>query len=67
MNSQDILIIGIILFLLGLGLSLLGKFSFKIRAIANKKAWGGSTLPMMIIGIITTLISLIFIYIGYPK
>lgn len=67
MNSQDILNIGLIIFFIGLGLSAIGTLSFKLRAIANKKAWGGITLPAMILGIITTLISLGFIYIGYPK
>jgi len=41
--------------------------SFRVRALANKQAWGGKTVPFAIIGIILLVVSLILLYFNYPR
>ncbi|WP_318766424.1 hypothetical protein [Lactiplantibacillus carotarum] len=53
--------IGIGLFGIGMILSGLATISFKIRALANKAAWGGITIPAGTVGLIALVIGLMII------
>ena len=55
------------IFFVGLILLGLSRWAFKIRAIANMKAWNGPVLPLAIAGSILLLVSLTIIYVYYPK
>lgn len=44
--------------LLGLGI---GGASFKIRAVFNKKAWGGITKPFLLVGIFLAIVGLVIV------
>ncbi|MDZ4417300.1 hypothetical protein ORL59_27675 [Bacillus cereus] len=37
----------------------LARINFKIRAVANKSAWGGLTLPLALIGLTLFLVGMI--------
>ena len=52
---------GIVIFAFGFVFAGLATISFKIRAIANKPAWGGITLPFGVIGFIALAIGVIII------
>ncbi|MDR2378387.1 MAG: hypothetical protein LBD70_03020 [Bifidobacteriaceae bacterium] len=39
---------------------------FRIRAIANRKAWDGGTVPLTVIGLIVAAVGLALIYFNYP-
>lgn len=43
-----------------------GGFSFKFRALMNKKAWGGKTVMFFKIGIVLSIIGGIMVYSYYP-
>lgn len=53
--------IGIVIFAIGFIFAGIATISFRIRAIANKPAWGGVTLPLGIIGFISLVIGVILI------
>jgi hypothetical protein len=53
--------IGIIIFVIGIVLAGIATISFRIRAIANKSAWGGLTLPCGLAGVLALIIGLILI------
>lgn len=53
--------IGIGIFVVGFILAGLATISFKVRAFANKPAWGGITLPFGLIGFIALIIGAIMI------
>lgn len=54
---------GIVFFVIGVILAGIATISFKIRAIANKRAWGGITVPFGIFGAIALVIGVILIVI----
>lgn len=56
----------VIITIIGLFFLFLGRKIFKFRAITNKKAWGGFTLPLIIIGLLIIGVGLILIYKFYP-
>lgn len=53
--------IGIGIFVVGFILAGLATISFKIRAFANKPAWGGITLPVGLLGFFALIIGVIMI------
>jgi hypothetical protein len=53
--------IGIVIFAIGFIFAGIATISFRIRAIANKPAWGGVTLPFGIIGLVGLVIGVILI------
>ncbi|GEO67741.1 hypothetical protein [Levilactobacillus spicheri] len=55
------MLIGIGFFIVGFILVSLATISFKLRAITNKPAWGGITLPSGLIGGIALVIGVIII------
>lgn len=55
------MLIGIGFFIVGFILVSLATISFKLRAITNKPAWGGITLPSELIGGIALVIGVIII------
>ncbi|MBP2098083.1 hypothetical protein [Enterococcus rivorum] len=61
------LIFSLIFFFIGLALLAISGISFRIRALANKTAWGGITIPFALVGIPILLISLILLYFNYPR
>ncbi|MDR2381836.1 MAG: hypothetical protein LBE08_11830 [Bifidobacteriaceae bacterium] len=38
---------------------------FRLRAIANRKAWNGGTLPLALTGLVFAGIGLVLIYLNY--
>lgn len=66
MNSQGFLNIGVILFSVGIIFSILGGIIFKFKAIANKKAWSGITIPCFVIALVTIIPGFIIIIINIP-
>jgi hypothetical protein len=38
---------------------------FRVRAIANRKAWGGGTVPLALIGLALFAVGLVLIYFNY--
>jgi hypothetical protein len=38
---------------------------FRVRAIANRKAWNGGTIPLTVVGLIFAGAGLVLIYINY--
>ena len=61
------LIVSLGVFGLGAVLLALGSFSFKFRAITNKKAWDGKTKPLLLWGLLFTLVGLGLLYFTYPR
>lgn len=59
--------VGIVLMFTGVFFLALSGLVFRFRAISNKQAWGGITIPSAIIGGIIFVISLVIIYIYYPR
>jgi hypothetical protein len=54
---------------LGFGMALLAfsGLSFKFRALCNKPAWGGPTVPSLFIGLAFFAPGLIMVYLFFPK
>jgi hypothetical protein len=50
-NGMGFRTFSLIVFFAGMLLAAAGTISFRFRAIANKKAWGGITLPAGLIGV----------------
>jgi hypothetical protein len=59
--------IGVVATVAGAIMLILARISFKFRAILNKSAWGGATLPLVVIGIIITIPALVIVYLFYPR
>ncbi|HDR4605088.1 MULTISPECIES: hypothetical protein [Bacillus cereus group] len=57
--------LSVILSITGIVIMSLARINFKIRAIANKPAWGGLTLPLVLIGIILFFVGMIFAFITH--
>lgn len=53
--------IGIGIFAIGFIFAGIATISFKIRAIANKTAWGGITIPFGIIGFIALVLGTVMV------
>ncbi|MDR2458314.1 MAG: hypothetical protein LBD41_07575 [Clostridiales Family XIII bacterium] len=54
LKNTSLVIFGIGVFFLAIG-----SISFRVRAVANKKAWGGITLPFILIGIVLIIIGIV--------
>ena len=65
--NQTILIIGIVIFFMGMICFSLGRSIFKGRALLNKKAWNGATKPLLVLGVLLGIIGLIIIVLTMPK
>lgn len=59
--------LSILLFCVAIALLALAGFIFRVRALLNKRAWNGPVLPLSVIGVILLVISLVMIYLSYPK
>ncbi|MBE9880896.1 hypothetical protein G8B51_15370 [Enterococcus casseliflavus] len=59
--------LSIILFCVAIALLGLGGFIFRVRALLNKRPWNGPVLPLSVIGVILFIVSLVMIYLSYPK
>ena len=59
--------LSIILFCVAIALLGLGGFIFRVRALLNKRPWNGPVLPLSVIGVILSIVSLVMIYLSYPK
>ncbi|MDR2381811.1 MAG: hypothetical protein LBE08_11705 [Bifidobacteriaceae bacterium] len=55
----------IIVFGIGAALLAVAGIVFRVRAIANRKAWDGATVPLAVIGLIVTLVGVVAIYFTY--
>lgn len=62
---MDLIQIGIIIAAVGFAFAAIGTISFKVRAIANKKSWGGPTAPCLIGGFAIMIIGVLLIALGY--
>ncbi|OTN89447.1 hypothetical protein A5819_001939 [Enterococcus sp. 7E2_DIV0204] len=40
---------------------------YRWRAFTNKKAWNGMVVPLVMFGFVLFVVSLIMIYLNYPK
>lgn len=58
--------IGVIGFCIGFVILGIATLNFRWRALRNKQAWNGITIPFTIVGLIVLIGSLICIYIYYP-
>jgi NADH:ubiquinone oxidoreductase subunit 2 (subunit N) len=61
------LVISLGVFGLGAVLLGLGSFSFKFRAVTNKKAWDGKTKPLLLAGLLLTAVGIGLVYLTYPR
>lgn len=59
--------LSIFLFCVAIALLGLGVFIFRVRALLNKLPWNGPVFPLSVIGVILLAISLVMIYLSYPK
>ncbi|MGM0110136.1 hypothetical protein [Enterococcus sp. DIV0187] len=59
--------IAVIIFVAAIILIGLAGAIFRVRAIANKQAWSGPVVPLALVGLVLLLISLVMIYLNYPK
>lgn len=59
--------LSILLFCVAIALLGLGGFIFSVRALLNKRPWNGPVLPLSVIGVILLIVSLVMIYLSYPK
>lgn len=55
----------IIILFTGFALLAISAISFRIRALLNKKAWQGATLPFLWTGLLATAIGLIMLLLTY--
>jgi hypothetical protein len=60
------LVISLAVFGVGALFLALAGIMFRIRAIANRKAWDGGTVPLTVIGLIVAAVGLALIYFNYP-
>lgn len=56
------MILAIVVFVAGVLCLALGSISFRVRAIANKPAWGGATKPLLLAGILIFAAGLALLY-----
>lgn len=66
MDNQVFFIGSIIVFFIGAGCLSLSKIVYRMRAVMNKPAWGGSTLPLLFLGVPLTAVGIGLIYLFYP-
>lgn len=59
--------LSILLFCVAIALLGFGGFIFRVRALLNKLPWNGPVLPLSVIGVILFIVSLVMIYLSYPK
>jgi len=45
----------------------LGGIMFRVRAVLNKPAWNGGTLPLIFIGLVVALIGGVLLWVTYPR
>jgi uncharacterized membrane protein (DUF485 family) len=62
-------LLAISLLVLGFGIALLALsgISFKLRALLNKPAWGGVTVPSLLMGLAFFTPGLVMVYLFFPK
>ena len=58
--------VAIVVTFVGIAFLGLAGISFRIRAITNKKAWNGLTLPLAIIGLPILIAGMALLYYTYP-
>ncbi|MDR2157208.1 MAG: hypothetical protein LBO81_05465 [Clostridiales Family XIII bacterium] len=59
------LVYSLIIFGVGVLFMALAGISFRIRAILNKPAWGGATIPCALLGLPIFIVGSVMIYIFY--
>ncbi|KAJ51710.1 amino acid transporter [Clostridium tetanomorphum] len=64
--KNNLFLFSIIVLFSGFLLMGISNASYRWRAFRNKPAWNGSTLPLLIIGLLLSIIGLILVYIFYP-
>ncbi len=58
--------LGLILIIVGIVFTGLSTGSFKLRALMNKKAWEGLTIPSLILGLVSLVLGAILLALNYP-
>ena len=58
--------LSILLFCVAIALLDLAEFIFRVRALLNKCPSNGPVLPLSVIGVILSIVSLVMIYLSYP-
>jgi hypothetical protein len=68
-NTEMNTLLAISLLVLGFGMALLAfsGLSFKFRALCNKPAWGGPTVPSLLVGLAFFAPGLVMVYLFFPK
>jgi hypothetical protein len=60
-------IVAVVILFIGFGSLALSGISFRMRALLNKRAWHGMTLPFLWIGLITAAIGLTILLLTYQQ
>jgi hypothetical protein len=58
-------VVSVVILFVGFGLLAMSGISFKMRALLNKQAWGGMTLPFLWIGLLVTAAGLVMLFLTY--
>lgn len=59
--------ISLVIFFVSWALLGLASVLYRWRAFTNKKAWNGMVIPLIVFGFVLLAVSLIMIYLNYPK
>ncbi|MDR2380733.1 MAG: hypothetical protein LBE08_06110 [Bifidobacteriaceae bacterium] len=57
--------VALVIFGIGVLFLALAGIWFRVRAVANRPAWGGGTVPLAVIGLIFVIPGLILVYLNY--
>lgn len=61
------MLIPVALTAIGIDLMGIGGVIFRTRAVLNKRAWNGGTLPFVLIGLVVFAIGLALLWVNYPR
>jgi len=64
---QNPLFIAGVITVAGLLIVGLGGIVFRVRAVLNKPAWNGATLPLILIGLPIFVVGLVLMWAWYPR
>ncbi|MDR2063440.1 MAG: hypothetical protein LBQ02_01440 [Candidatus Nomurabacteria bacterium] len=61
------LIVSLVVFMIGAGFLSLAGITFRLRALLNKPAWGGATLPFLWLGLIFVIPGTLMVILTYNR
>jgi hypothetical protein len=59
--------IAVVMFFVGVGFLGLSSIIFILRALSNKPAWEGLTVPLLLVGLLIFIASLVLLFFAYDK